>query len=193
MLRLLHLIFGVFVLLFLHPPRSTFGKSCVAATTRGLGSTPSPTAVLQWRPTALGYAAPPMAGMARGLDSGPTGDRCALASCRFQVVLEMDFALQIPPGRRVTSKQIRELIFRMVVEKSDLGSTANSWRTKDARLQDLRAYCFALDAQSAQESPTGHAMGCISAQPPRSDRCNGLLHCANADLWHALLLLRHRP
>ena len=37
-------------------------------------------------------------------------------------------------GRRPTSKEVRELIFRMMTENPTWGSTANSWRIEDARL-----------------------------------------------------------
>ena len=54
-------------------------------------------------------------------------------------------------GRKCVAKELRELVFRMVAEKSYLGRTPHSWRTQDSRLRYLRASRIALDAESTTE------------------------------------------
>ena len=88
-------------MLFSCSPRSTFGESCVAATTRGLSSPPSAAKILEWRPISLDYAASPLARVAKGVDPGAAGYGRWLASCRVQTVLEVDFAVQSPRLQKV--------------------------------------------------------------------------------------------
>jgi hypothetical protein len=73
----------------------------------------------------------------------------------------------------------------------DLGRTANSWRVEDAWIRDLGANRTPMDAESAEKSRAGKAMGGFLEQSQGSYRSNGFLHCADAYLRRPLWLLRY--
>jgi transposase InsO family protein len=60
--------------------------------------------------------------MEAGIDSGPAGDRCALAPIRIQAVLDLALEASSPQGRKCVSRELRELIFRMVTENPTWGA-----------------------------------------------------------------------
>ena len=53
---------------------------------------------------------------------GDPGDGGALASHRLPVVLGLAFAKSLPAGRKPLSREVRELIFRMVAENPTWGA-----------------------------------------------------------------------
>ena len=100
---------------------------------------------------------------------------------------------EIRLGRKPTSKELRELIFRMVAENPTWGAP---------RIHgELRMLGFGISERTvlhwmrkAPRSPEpARRWATFLGQSPRSHCRHGLLHSANADLWCALLLLRYRP
>jgi len=69
-----------------------------------------------------GVAAAALAGMEAGVDSRPTGNGCSLASSRIQVVLDVALAHRNRAGRKCVSRELRDLIFRMVAENPTWGA-----------------------------------------------------------------------
>ena len=61
-------------------------------------------------------------GWKRALVTRPAGDSCSLASGRIQVVLDVALAASGRAGRKCVSKELRELIFRMVAENPTWGA-----------------------------------------------------------------------
>src|ERR1019366_1613430 len=96
-------------------------------------------------------------------------------------------------GRRRVSKEVRDLIFRMVAEKSHLGRSPHSWRTSDVGLRCIGAKHLPLDEASSQGSRSGSAVVGFSAQSPRSHRGHGFLHRSDGHLQSPRLLLRYWP
>ena len=68
----------------------------------------------------------------------------------FRMYWRLISRVRIQVGRRQTSKEVRELIFRMVVENPTWG--AHPWRTSHARLRCLGANHFPLDEADAARS-----------------------------------------
>ena len=56
------------------------------------------------------------------IDSRSTGDRCSLASGRLQAVLDVALAASDSSGRKCVSRELRELIFRMVADNPTWGA-----------------------------------------------------------------------
>ena len=96
-------------------------------------------------------------------------------------------------GRKRVSKEVRALIFRMVSENPNLGSTAHSRRTARAGFRSLGKECLAMDPASPEKSRPGEAMADVPQKPSRGGCCNGFLHRPNAHVRFSALLFRHRP
>jgi hypothetical protein len=103
-------------------PRSPARKSGSATTAFGLdpeaASEPHDIA----GQTLLDPPEPILAWLEEGDSDCSTGNHRSLASSRIQGVLEVDFAAKDERGRRPTSKELRELIFRMVSENPTWGA-----------------------------------------------------------------------
>jgi hypothetical protein len=56
------------------------------------------------------------------VDPGHPGDRGSLASGRLSPVLELDLATRKAVGRKPISREVRELIFRMVADNPTWGA-----------------------------------------------------------------------
>jgi len=132
--------------------RSSSGESRVAATTRGLGSTPSAAQILEWGPILLDFAPSLLVRVAKVVDPGATGYGRSLASSRVQTVLEMDFAAQSSRGQKVNEQGYPRAHLPDGCGESDVGRAANPWRTPNARLRHLRANRVAPDAESPRRS-----------------------------------------
>jgi len=64
----------------------------------------------------LGDIAAPLAGMETSVDSCPARDRCSLASAGFKLYWTWLSRHRNRAGRKCVSRELRELIFRMVAE-----------------------------------------------------------------------------
>src|SRR5664280_2344857 len=122
-----------------------------------------------------------------------TQNRCRLASCRLSAVLEMAFKSQVEGRSQAGEQTDSSLNFSNGCGKSNLGSAPHSWRATQARLRSIRTNGFALGAASPKTSRSRQALADFSSQSSRGDRSDGLLHCADTDLRHSVLLLRDRP
>src|SRR5258708_4591222 len=94
-------------------------------------------------------------------------------------------------GRRRISKEGRHLIIYYGGRESHLGSAAHPWGASHVGIRCFRENDLPLDAPSAERSRARQTLARLSAQSPRSYRCDGLLHSANDHVRRALLLLRH--
>ena len=72
--------------------------------------------------------------------------------------------------------------------ESDVGCAPDSRRASHARFGCFRANHLPLDAQSAKRSWARQTLACVSPQPSRSHRGDGLLHRTNNHFRCALLL-----
>src|ERR1017187_8271655 len=124
---------------------------------------------------------------------GDTQNRCRLASCRFSAVLEMAFKSPVEGRSQAGEQTDSSLNFSNGCGKSNLGSTTHSWRVAQARLRSIGTNGFALGAASPKTSRSRQALADFPEEPSRGDRSDGLLHGADPDLRHSVLLLRDRP
>ena len=69
-------------------------------------------------------------------------------------------------GRRPTSKELRELIFRMVAENPTWGAPRIHGELKMLGFEDLGTNRAELDAEGSENSRTRKAVGDILGQPP---------------------------
>src|SRR5260370_8895057 len=97
--------------------------------------------------------------------------------------------------RRCVSKELRELIFRMVAENLTWGAPRIHGELRmlgfDISERNIGANGVALDAEGSEECRASEALGGFLGQPPRSDCSDGFLYRADADLRCPALLLRH--
>src|SRR6266478_6055932 len=77
--------------------------------------------------------------------------------------------------------------------KSDLGSTAYSRRTAQARFRCPGKECLAMDPASPERSRSCETMADVPQKPSRGHCCDGLLYRPNAHVWCSVLLFRYRP
>jgi hypothetical protein len=126
------------------------------------------------------------------VDPRPARDCCSLAQCRVQAVLDVALAPSGSGGQKMRQQGIARADLSHGSGKLHMGRTAHPRRTENAWLRSFRANRVALDAESAEESCAGQAMGGLSEQSSGSHRRNGFFYCANADLRSALLVFRHR-
>ena len=97
---------------------------------------------------------------------------------------------RVRAGRKCVSKELRELIFRMVGENPTWGAPRIHGELKMLGF-DISERTVALDAESTTEFGYGKAMGGLSEQSSGSHRCDGFLYRADARVRHAVLLLYH--
>lgn len=97
---------------------------------------------------------------------------------------------RVRAGRKCVSKELRELIFRMVAENPTWGAPRIHGELKMLGF-DISERTVALDAESTTEFGSGKAMGGLSEQSSGSHRCDGFLYRADARVRHAVLLLYH--
>ena len=97
---------------------------------------------------------------------------------------------RVRAGRKCVSKELRELIFRMVAENPTWGAPRIHGELKMLGF-DISERTVALDAESTTEFGYGKAMGGLSEQSSGSHRCDGFLYRADARVRHAVLLLYH--
>ena len=90
-------------------------------------------------------------------------------------------------GRKRISKEVRNLIFRMVAER-DLGRATNPRGTSDARIRCFGENDFPLDATRSERSRTRETMARVSEEPLGGNRSDGLLHRPDRDSSAALFL-----
>ena len=96
-------------------------------------------------------------------------------------------------GRRRTSKEVRDLILRMVAENSTWGGPTYSRRTSHARFRYLGTNDFPLDETSAERPGASQTLACLSSKSPGGHRGDGPLYRSDHHLRCALLFLHHRP
>src|ERR1700730_7379872 len=102
--------------------------------------------------------------MAGGARSCPTGHGCAPASIRVQTVL--GDALQNTKTCRRWSEDLQGVPRVDLPDggaESNLGCTANPWRTADAGIRCIGDNHLPLDETSAQEPRTGQPLAGFSA------------------------------
>jgi hypothetical protein len=88
------------------------------------------------------------------------------------------------------SKELRQLIFRMVGENQTWGAPRIHGELKMLGY-DISERTVLRWMRKAPRGPAGEAMGGIPEQPQRGDCGDGLLHRPDPDVWYAPLLLRH--
>src|SRR5713101_848108 len=82
-------------------------------------------------------------------------------------------------GRRRVSKEVRDLIFHMVAENPTWGAPR------------IHGELLMLGFDVSERSRARQTLARLSAQSPRSYRCDGLLHSANDHVRRGLLPLYH--
>jgi hypothetical protein len=93
-------------------------------------------------------------------------------------------------GRKCISKQLRDLIFGMVAENPTWGAPRIHGGLKVLGF-DISERTVLRWTGGAKEPWAGMALDGVSEKPPRSDRGDGFLHCADARVWGPVLPLRH--
>lgn len=134
-----------------------------------------------------------LVGLERSSRDRAARDRRPLAPRRIQVLLGVALPETAEARQAADSKRSAGPDLPHGVREPHLGGAEDSWRTQNARIRYLGTDRPALDAESLEKPGAGQAMGGISEQPPRSYCSNGLLHCADAHFWDAVLLLRDLP
>src|ERR1035437_447891 len=124
---------------------------------------------------------------------GDTQNRCRLASCVFWVFWKRAFPSPVGGRSQAGEQTDSSLNFSNGCGKSNLGSAPHSWRVAQARLRSIGTNGFALGSASPETSGSHQALADFPEEPSRGDRSDGLLHCADTDLRHSVLLLRDRP
>src|SRR5882762_4125603 len=97
----------------------------------------------------------------------------------FRLYWKLISKIRKPTGRRPTSREVRELIFRMATENLALGSAAHPRRGSHARFRDLGTNDFPRDETSAKKTGDSQARAGLSSKSLGGHRGDGLLHCAN--------------
>src|SRR5215469_503380 len=77
-------------------------------------------------------------------------------------------------GRKLVSKEVRALIFRMVAENPTWGAP-HSRRTAQAGFRSLGKECLAMDPASPERSRSRQAMADVPQEPSRGHCGDGLL------------------
>jgi hypothetical protein len=77
--------------------------------------------------------------------------------------------------------------------ESDVGRTANSWRTWNARLQHIRANCIALDAETPRDPEPSTRWAVFLRNHREVIAAMDFFTVPTLELWRALLFRRHRP
>ena|ERR1700733_5405657 len=85
-------------------------------------------------------------------------------------------------GRKCVSSEFARTDLSHGCREPNLGCSAHTWRTDDARLRHLGKNGFKVDAKGAEEPGACETVESLLEQPPRSHRRHGLLHRPNADL-----------
>src|ERR1039457_4766078 len=170
-------------------PRKSCPASAVARSSRPAPS-PATHCVTQ---AVLGRIAKVLGSLEGTSHPGDTQNCCRLASCRFSTVLEMAFKSQVEGRSKAGEQTDSSLNFSNGCGKSNLGSAPHSWRATQARLRSIGTNGFALGSASAKTSRSRQALADFPEEPSRGDRSDGLLHGADPDLRHSVLLLRHQP
>ena len=98
------------------------------------------------------------------------------------VVLEMAVAASWLCGQKVCERRIARTDLSHGCREPNLGCSAHTWRTDDARLRHLGKNGFKVDAKGAEEPGACESVESLLEQPPRSHRRHGLLYRPNADL-----------
>src|SRR5207249_3100665 len=107
----------------------------------------------------------------------------------FRIYWRLISRVRRPVGRRPTPKELRELIFRMVVENPTWGAPRIHG---ELRMLGFELSERTMDEASTERSSPGQALAGVPAKPSGSDCGHGFLHRANDYLRRALLLLRHQ-
>src|ERR1039457_7265988 len=170
-------------------PRKSCPASAVARSSRPAPS-PATHCVTQ---AVLGRIAKVLGSMEGTSHPGDTQNRCRLASCRLSAVLEMAFKSQVEGRSQACEQTDSSLNFSNGCRKSNLGSTAYSWRVAQARFRSIGTNGFALGSAGPKTSRSRQALADFPEKPSRGHRSDGFFHCADADLRRSVLLLRDRP
>jgi len=96
-------------------------------------------------------------------------------------------------GRRRLSKEIRDLIFRMVTENPTWGAPRIHGELLMLGFDISERTISRWMRRGAQRSRAGQTVACLLAQSSGGHRRDGFLHCSDADFPRALLLFRYRP
>src|ERR1019366_4066922 len=131
--------------------------------------------------------------MERTSHPGDTQNRCRLAWCRLSAVLEMAFQSAADGRSKAGEERDSSLNFSNGCRKSNLGSAPHSWRVAQARFRSIGTNRFAMGSASTKTSRSRQALADFPEESSRGDRSDGLLHRADTDLRHSVLLLRDRP
>ena len=95
-------------------------------------------------------------------------------------------------GRKSISREVRELIFRMVAENPTWGAP----RIHGELLKlgfDMSERTVSRWVKRATRNPDPARRWLAFFATTRSNRCDGFLHRADSDLWSFVLFLRYRP
>src|ERR1700759_2786969 len=105
------------------------------ATARCLETETFPSSRCRFRQSFLGDIAAVLVPVAASVASRSAGDRCAMAPCRLQAVLDVALAGSGSAGQEVRQQRATRTYLPHGRRESNLGCAAQSWRTKDAWLR----------------------------------------------------------
>ena len=100
----------------------------------------------------LGDLARALAGMEARFDPRPARDRCSLAPCRVQAVLDMALAASGSGRQKMSQQGIARTDLSHGSGEFHVGRTAHPRRIENAWLRSFGTNRIALDAESAEES-----------------------------------------
>ncbi len=112
-----------------------------------------------------------------------------LASCRISTVLEVLSRVKKQVGRKRLSKEIRDLIFRMVAENPTWGAPRIHGELLMLGFDVSERSISRWIKRAPQRSRTCPALAGLCSQSPRRYRGHGFLHCPNRHLQAAVLPL----
>jgi putative transposase len=96
-------------------------------------------------------------------------------------------------GRKPISKEVRNLIFRMVAENPTWGAPRIHGELLKLGFDLSERTVSRWGAESSEEPRISKTLASLPRPSPRSHRCDGFLHCSNNHLRRPVLLLRDRP
>src|SRR6266851_8011808 len=139
----------------------------------------------------MGLGAKVLVRMETNSDHRGPGDRGALAQIGVRTLLACDLQGSTSDRQEEGFQRGTGSHLPYGGRESNLGSAAHPWGASHVGIRCFRENDLPLDAPSAERSRARQTLARLSAQSPRSYRCDGLLHSANDHVRRALLLLRH--
>jgi hypothetical protein len=141
------------------PAQPSFRESGLASTARCSEEETASAAACCSGQILLGCDAGALVRMEAGIDPGPAGDSCSLASGGLHDVLEWLSRHRTGGSRKCVSKELRELIFRMVAENRTWGAPRIHGELKMLGFDISRSELFCVGCGRLQEIPNQRSAG----------------------------------